>query len=195
MEDKSRAYTAEALDLHFADSILPSSPKANLRITSPGTFNVWQNWDESTPTQISADVADPVNFLLSRVTIFARGAQPWYPPFIYTRSESDTLTRNIGRPIPIFRQIPFARGEFTWDGYVKVISVEIIAARSDDLRALIAMKVQQGGLRKERTKEQWEETFGENWCKVTLEPVDIEIGDPMAVANIRTAIASLMESG
>ena len=76
-----------------------------------------------------------------------------------------------------------------------MISVEIIAARSDDLRALIAMKVQQGGLRKERTKEQWEETFGENWCKVTLEPVDIEIGDPMAVANIRTAIASLMESG
>src|SRR5208282_2100744 len=119
-------------DTHFSDYPLPSASKPHLRTTSPATFNVW--YIESDPaTLVDTDETDasPAEGVLSRLTIFARASQPLYPPYVYTRSEHTILSKNVGRVIPVFRQIPRSCGIFTWDGYVRIMAVEIIPAKSD----------------------------------------------------------------
>ena len=78
-------------------------------------------------TLIDAENTDPnpMEGVLSRLTIFARAAQPLYPPYVYTRSERTTLSKNIGS---VFHQIPRSRGKFTCNICVRVIAVEIIPA-------------------------------------------------------------------
>ena len=178
MRNKGHSYSAEEIDVHFGDSILPSSSKPSLRTTGPATFNVWN---------IESD-ASPADYVLSRLTIFAYAAQPLYPPYVYTRSDQTILSKNVGRVIPVFRQFPQSRGKFYSDGYVRIMTVEIIPAKSDDLKTFITRKVAQGGLPKERTKEQWEDTFGADWCRVTLALVNTEMGDPMDLSDIRSAM-------
>lgn len=136
---------------------------------------------------------DPIP-ILSRLTVFAKSAQPFYPPFIYTPSDPTVLTYNIGRIIPVFRAMGCSRmGTFRWDGYVKIMDMEIVPGGSDELKSFISEKVQMGGLQKERTKEQWEKTFSSSWSKVTLERVVTGIGDPMEIIDIRRVIDSLRE--
>jgi hypothetical protein len=196
MRNKGHSYSAEEIDVHFRDSIIPSSSKTHLRTTSPATFNVWNiESDPATLIDIDETNASPANSILSRLTIFAYAAQPLYPPYVYTRSEHTILSKNVGRVIPIFRQIPQSRRKFIWDGYVRVVAMEIIPAKSDDLKAFITRKIAQGGLQNERTKEQWEETFGADWCRVTLAFVNPEIGDPMDLTNIRSVIDALVDTG
>ena len=87
--------------------------------------------------------------------------------------------------VPTFRQIGFNDRKYLFEGWVRVASVEIVQAKSDELKRFVERKVQVGGLQMERTREQWEDTLGENWYKVYLEEVDSEIGDPMELADVR----------
>lgn len=72
-----------------------------------------------------------------------------------------------------------------FDGWVRIGNVEIVLAQSEELRRFVERKVLVGGLQKERTKEQWESTLGEDWFKVYLEGVESEIGDPMQWADVK----------
>jgi hypothetical protein len=72
-----------------------------------------------------------------------------------------------------------------FDGWVRIGSVEIVLAQSEELRRFVERKVLVGGLQRERTKEQWESTLGEDWFKVYLEGVESEIGDPMELADVK----------
>lgn len=65
------------------------------------------------------------------------------------------------------------------------MSVETVKAQSDELKRFVERKVQVGGLQKERTKEQWESTLGEDWFKVYLERLESEIGDSMDISDIK----------
>ena len=207
MLNNGKSYTAEELDKHFRDCILPSTSQQSHSKSSPATFNIWKIEPIQPNTFANVHLMDidideaattnpiPVEHqVLSRLTIFAKSAQPLYPPIVYTRSEAAVLNNNIGTVIPIFlTNERTGWGTYRWDGYVKIVAVEIIPGRSDELRNFIAKKVQYGGLQKERTKEQWEETFGSDWCKVTVaREVVTEIGDPMDIADIRDALNSLM---
>ena len=87
--------------------------------------------------------------------------------------------------VPTFRQIGFKDRKYLFEGWVRVASVEIVQAKSDELKRFVERKVQVGGLQMERTREQWEDTLGENWYKVYLEEVANEIGDPMELADVR----------
>jgi len=135
--------------------------------------------------------------ILSRATIFEiNSAQPRYPPYIFTRSDAETLTFNVGRVIPVFRHITTDWGRrFVSDGYVRITSVDVVPARSDELKEFIIMKIEEGGMHKERTREEWEEVFGVNWVKVTLKRVDTEVGHPMEIQDIRTALETLSTEG
>lgn len=90
--------------------------------------------------------------------------------------------------VPTFRQIGFKDRGYLFEGWVRIASVEIVQAQSDELKRFVERKVEVGGLQKERTKEQWEGTLGENWLKVYLEGVDSEIGDPMELADVRAVL-------
>ena len=80
-----------------------------------------------------------------------------------------------------------------FDGYVRVVRVEIVEGNSAELRRFVERKVQIGGLREERTKEQWESTFGEDWYKVRLETVESDIGDPMGIEDMREVFEMMGE--
>ena len=80
-----------------------------------------------------------------------------------------------------------------FEGYVKVVSVEIVESKSDELKRFIERKVRVGGLREERTKEQWEGTFGEDWFKVRLESLKSDIGDPMGFEEVKLVINMMNE--
>jgi hypothetical protein len=206
MFNNSKSYTAEELDKHFGDCILPSTSQQSHSKSSPATFNIWkiEPIQQNTSANVhlmdvdinDAATTDPIpvdHQVLSRLTIFSKSAQPLYPPAVYTRSEATILSNNIGRIIPVFHTNgPTGWGTYRWDGYVKIVAMEVIPGRSDELRNFISKKVQYGGLKKERTKEQWEETFGSDWCKVTIACVVTQIGNPMDIANIRDALNSLM---
>ena len=203
MLNNSKLYSIEELDNHFGDSILPSSSKPAISKSTLGTFNIWTV--HSNPAVIihlidmdanDAATEDPIpveEHILSRLTVFARSAQP-FSTIIYTRSEPTVLTKNIGRIIPVFRATGHAkRGAYSWDGYVKVVAIEIIPGRSDELKRFISKKVQMEGLQKERTKEQCEETFGSDWCKAALASVVPTIGDPREITDVRGVIAPQMK--
>jgi len=93
--------------------------------------------------------------------------------------------------VPIFRQIGFKDRKYLFEGWVRITSVEIVQAKSDELKRFVEKKVQVGGLQMERTREQWEDTLGENWYKVYLMEVDSEIGDPMELADVRDVLKML----
>jgi len=78
---------------------------------------------------------------------------------------------------------------------VRITSVDVVPARSDELKEFIIMKIEEGGMHKERTREEWEEVFGVNWVKVTLKRVDTEVGHPMEIQDIRTALETLSTEG
>lgn len=65
--------------------------------------------------------------------------------------------------------------------------------KSDELRMFLERKVQIGGLRSERTEEQWEGTFGEDWYKVCLEEVASGLGDPMGLEDVREVFEMMGE--
>jgi len=135
--------------------------------------------------------------ILSRATIFeVNSAQPLYPPYIFTRSDAETLTFNVGRVIAVFRHITTDWGRrFVSDGYARITSVDVVPARSDELKEFIMMKIEEGGMQKERTRDEWDEVFGVNWVKVTLNKVDTEVGDPMEIQDIRTILETLTTEG
>jgi hypothetical protein len=203
----SRYLSSEEIDDHFKDDILPSPSKLGKGKTTTATFHMWSVHDDPVPPEVSLmdlnptvsnpdTAADETNLaetstrsVISRITIFDRAAQPLYPPDIYTRSDASTLRQSIGRTVPVFHRCPYVRYQkaptYRFEEYVKIVSVDVIPAKSEELTRFIARKVAVGGLRKERTKEQWEDTFGSGWCKVTVEAVkDCKIGDPME-ANVR----------
>jgi hypothetical protein len=73
--------------------------------------------------------------------------------------------------------------------------VDIVPARSDELKEFIAMKIEEGGMPKEKTRKEWEEVFGVNWFKVTLKKADTEVGHPMEIQDIRTTLEALSTEG
>jgi hypothetical protein len=196
-------YTSIEIDRHFQDSVVPSKGQAKNRSPGGGTFHQWAVTSNLTITLPSSDLIDldPTSsapppskevllgaHIISRVTIFDHAAQPMYPPYIFTRSEPATLASNVGRIIPLFRQVPHDRNKHVADGYVKIIAIDIVPARSDELTEFVEKKIAAGGLRRERTKEQWDETVGTDWWKVTLRPVEVGMGDPMKISDIRGAL-------
>src|SRR5579859_704413 len=189
-KSSQKPYTAEALDLHFQDSKIPSSKKSEIPSPWPSTFHSWPSIP-CHPTPISTPSTFRLYGTISRITIFNSRAQPFYPPYIYTRTHYDTLRANIGRMVPIFRQIGFKDRKYLFEGWVRITSVEIVQAKSDELKRFVEKKVQVGGLQMERTREQWEDTLGENWYKVYLMEVDSEIGDPMELADVRDVLKML----
>jgi hypothetical protein len=68
--------------------------------------------------------------ILSRATIFeVNSAQPRYPPYIFTRSDAETLKFNIGRIIPVFRHITTDWGRrFVSDGGGGGVTMSILQA-------------------------------------------------------------------
>jgi hypothetical protein len=178
-------YTAEELDLHFQDSKVPSSKTSEIPTPWPSTIHSWPSLPSSHPTPLSPTSSPHLYGTISRITVFNTKAQPFYPPYIYTRTHYDTLRANTGRRVPIFRQIGFRDRKYLFDGWVRIGSVEIVLAQSEELRRFVERKVLVGGLQKERTKEQWESTLGEDWFKVYLEGVESEIGDPMELAEVK----------
>jgi hypothetical protein len=178
-------YSIDDLDAHFADTVVPSHGAASLR-TGPGTLHYWTSSEEST------DEEGDETGSISRLHIFNRAAQPLYPPYIFTRSHLEILTKNINRIIPVFRRVGYhGAGKHIWDGYVKIVSVDVVPAKSPELTSFIAAKVKAGGLRTERTKEQWEETFGVDWYKVKLVSIKTSMGDPMDIKDIHKALEDI----
>lgn len=196
MPSTHEIHTAATIDDHFADTPLPSASKSKTRKSTTSTFHIWTvDTDPCIPNLIDLESTshDPTNTLqsiISRVTVFERSAQPMYPPYIYTRSDHTILTANIGRIIPLFRE-SIRRNNFTWGGYVKIINVDSIPVDSKELKVFIQMKIDSGGLKKERTKEQWQDTFSIDWCKVTLRHVEVGMGDPVNIADIQGALQAL----
>jgi hypothetical protein len=197
----SRSHKEDAINAHFGDIPLPSAGNAVVRPRNTGTatFHTWiveaESSSSSTSNLINFEPTDPTaeppKSIISRVTVFDHAAQPMYPPYIFTRSDYSTLSANIGRIVPLFRQLPRTKNQFVSRGYHKIVTVEVISSQSDELKNFIEMKVRAGGLKKERTKEQWQDTFGTDWVKVTLRPVEIGISDPMGVPDIRAALEDL----
>jgi hypothetical protein len=191
----------DAINAHFGDIPLPSAgkPIARPRNTGTATFHTWTIEPDSSSTTpfdlINLESTDPTTeppkSIISRVTVFDHAAQPSYPPYIYTRSEYATLSANIGRIVPLFRQVPRTKNQFVSRGYLKIVATGVISSQSEELKNFIEMKVQAGGLKKERTKEQWQDTFSTDWVKVTLRPVEIGMSDPMGVPDIRTTMNDL----
>jgi hypothetical protein len=134
MSRNGRKYTADELAVHFADSVISSTSSTKSfppKTTGAATFHIWKSDTKCSPevNLIDVDIATMEAVkpdMVSRITIFDRAAQPLYPPSIYTRSDHGTLTSNIGKIIPIFRRVPRQRDLFAWDGYVKIISVDIV---------------------------------------------------------------------
>jgi hypothetical protein len=211
MMGNPKEYSSEEIDDHFKDDILPSPSRSLGKAKATNaTFHIWTVHDHPSPSELdlmdlNPTLSDPdtarnddnlaetsTRKVISRITIFDKAAQPLYPPDIYTRSDASTLRQNIGRTIPVFRRQPYIKHKapkYSFEEYVTIVSVDVIPAKSEELTTFIAKKVAVGGLRKERTKEQWEDTFGSGWSKVTVETVqDCEIGDPVEVPNVREMV-------
>jgi hypothetical protein len=201
-------YKTESINIHFGDTVLPSIGKQVKsggkapRTTGTATFHIWTIESDGISTDTSTTSTDLIDLeaasanknsqcVISRVTFFDRAAQPMYPPYIFTRSEHSTLTANVGRIVPLFHQVPQRRNQFVNQGYVKIIAVDVVSAGSEELKDFIERKVAVGGLKKKRTKEQWQDTLSTDWFKVTLRPMEMGIGDPMDVVDIRETLESL----
>src|SRR5271154_1233086 len=201
MDNEQGYYQTEDIQVHFGDTPLASSkPKKSQKPSraNNATFHVWPS-DSDSPLQLNLMDEDipPTPKILSRATIFeVNSAQPLYPPYIFTRSDEETLTFNIGRVIPVFRHITTDWGRrFVSDGYVRITAVDVVPGRSDELKEFILMKIEEGGMPKEKTRKEWEEVFGGNWFKVTLNKVDTEVGHPMEIQDIRTTLEALSNEG
>jgi hypothetical protein len=199
MSNCERHYQAEDVQVHFGDSPLasakPKKSQKSFRATG-ATFHTWPLQSDSTSELNLMDEDVPATpKLLSRATIFeANWAQPLYPPYIFTRSDAETLTFNIGRVISVFRQIKTDCGKkYISDGYARITAVDVIPARSDQLKEFIIVKIEDGGMQKERTRKEWDEVFGVNWFKVTLTRLHTELGDPMEIQEIRSTLEELSE--
>lgn len=200
--NNERYYRAEDIQAHFDDSPLASSktnksPRPLFRSTN-ATFHTWPMQSDRTPELNLMDEAVPATpKLLSRATVFeANSAQPLYPPYIYTRSDPEILRFNIGRVIPVFRHIKTDHGRrCISDGYSRITAVDLVPAKSDELKEFIVMKIEEGGMQKKRTRKEWEKVFGVNWYKVTLTSLNTELGDPMQIEDIRNTLEALSEEG
>jgi len=73
--------------------------------------------------------------------------------------------------------------------------VDLVPAKSDELKEFIVMKIEEGGMQKKRTRKEWEKVFGVNWYKVTLTSLNTELGDPMQIEDIRNTLEALSEEG
>jgi hypothetical protein len=185
-------YSTEELDAHFQDIVLPSRGSAQGQRRSlssaQGTFNIWTAIsDKCDGNATDENIFPPI----SRMTIFSR-AQPLFPPFIYTRSDPKILGENVGRVFPVFPQIPRSRNLYIFDRYVKIVAVDTVQARSDELKSFICKKIKSGGMSRERTKEQWEGTFEVDWHRVSLIPFDMEREiNPMHVNDLAGFVEGL----
>jgi len=180
-----RSYSAREINIHFKDIAVPSDHQ--YRDAASREVATFFGWPFAKEDHSGTEQAEPNDgpskqiSLISRMTIFQRGAQPMYPPDIYTRSDPDVLHRNLGRQIPVYKQLEYPNSRyFRFTGYVKLVAIERIEANSDALKRFIGQKVKAGGLANERTREQWEEIFGTAWTKLSTRPVtNNELGDPM----------------
>jgi len=191
-----RLHTAEDLDLHFNDIKIPSSKTSGVwHGPGPSTFHAWQtpiSTEQTDPTFSSTP--PPSDNRISRITFFDKKSQPFYPPYIYTRTHHPTLHANLGRIAPLFRQMGYGKNrKYVFGKYVRIMRVDIVEGKSDELRMFLETKVQAGGLSSQRTREQWEGTFGENWYKVYLEQVDTRLGDPMGLEDVREVFEMMGE--
>src|SRR5271168_3999475 len=98
------SYSAREINIHFKDIAVPSDHQ--YREVSPRDVATFFFWPFSEEDQSGKEEDQPHDgpsgtiSLISRLTIFNRGAQPSYPPYIYTRSDQSVLHRNLGRQIP-----------------------------------------------------------------------------------------------
>jgi hypothetical protein len=189
--DKKCQYTSEEIEAQFHDVLLPSPTKqAHGHNSAHGTFMMWPASDDECDGE--GDAVRTTNAsLMTRLSIFARGAQPLYPPFIYTKSDIDALRGNIGRVIAVFRQIPKMYKMYTFERYVRIVTVDVVSARSNALKSFIFKKIKAGGLRRERTAEEWAATFEVDWYKVSLVPFDECEINPMEVKDVRSFLEGL----
>jgi hypothetical protein len=121
MDNEQRYYQTEDIQVHFGDTPLASSkPKKSQKpsCANNATFHVWSTHSDSPPDNLMDEEIPPSPKILSRATIFeVNSAQPRYPPYIFTRSDAETLKFNIGRIIPVFRHITTDWGRrFVSDG-------------------------------------------------------------------------------
>lgn len=185
-------YSDSELNIHFQDAVLPSSggnrPPDSIH---PGTFNFWHNLNTN------PDGDDPGQHppaTISRMSIFSKGAQPLFPPYIYTRSRLEVLRANVGRVVPLFRPIPRTNNRFSFERWVKIVAVDILPEGSEELKSFVVKKVKAGGYAKERTQEQWEATFTGDWYKVAVISFDTkEKINPMEVQDVRALIEGFQE--
>jgi hypothetical protein len=80
---------------------------------------------------------------------------------------------------------------YTFEQYVRIVAVDVIPARSNALETFISKKIRAGGLRRERTAEEWAATFEVDWYKVSLIPFDECEINPMEVTDVRGFLEGL----
>jgi hypothetical protein len=80
---------------------------------------------------------------------------------------------------------------YTFERYVRIVTVDVVSARSNALKSFIFKKIKAGGLRRERTAEEWAATFEVDWHKVSLVPFDECEINPMEVKDVRSFLEGL----
>ena len=112
----------------------------------------------------------------------------------YTRNHIDCIPHNIGKPLPLFTELPYRLSgslppgmvaKFDFSGYYEIVSYELLEKGSAEVKAFISSR---GEAKKPRTPEAWQAQLNSTWARIDMKRCDkavqTALGNPMLDAPV-----------